>query len=81
MTNKKKDLYIEFDNGKKLSPKDIADLMIRLRSTGSIEDIVRVISLEYKFTVNDFFKFRTILRALVENWDDLGFGFGEKEKK
>ena len=79
-----KDLYIEFDNGKKLSPKDIADIMIKLRKTGSIEDIIHVISLEYKFTVNDFIKFRTILRALVDNWEILdGFskGGGEREKK
>jgi hypothetical protein len=78
MINKKKDLYIEFDNGKKLSPKDIANLMVRLRTTGSMEEVVRVISLEYEFTVNDFMKFRNILRALVDNWEILD---GWKDKK
>ena len=70
-TTKKKDSYIEFDNGKKITPKDIVNIMVKLRSTGSIEDIVRVISLEYKFTVNDFNKFRDILASLVYHWDDL----------
>ena len=55
---KDKKVYVEFDNGKKFTPKDIADMVVRLRKTNSMEEIIRVISLEYKFTFNDVVSFQ-----------------------
>lgn len=66
--DKKGNIYIEFDNGKKLSPKDIADIAAKIRKTYSQKEIAGVF-LEYKFTLNDVARYRDIMHALAMNWD------------
>jgi hypothetical protein len=65
-------IYVQFDNGKKMSAKDIADLCVTLRKTASKADMLRILSLEYKFTEMDMMRFKFILKALADNWDLLG---------
>ena len=82
----KNKIYVEFDNGKKFTPKDIADMVVRLRKTNSMEEIIRVISLEYKFTFDDIVRFKFLLKGLSESWEFLDSfkefkAFKEKKKE
>ena len=71
------DLYVDFDNGKRYSPKEITDIVIRLRKTGSGEELIFSLIKEYDFTLADLERFRVMMKALADNWDL----FGELDKK
>ncbi len=63
--------YVEFDNGKKYSAKDVADIVIRLRKTSSAAEIIYILQKEYKFTLNDVFRFQDMMKTLMKYWDGI----------
>ena len=73
----KEDLYVDFDNGKRYTPKEIADMVLRLRKTGSGEELVFSLIKEYDFTIADLERFRLMMKSMADNWDL----FGEMNKK
>jgi hypothetical protein len=68
-----------FDNGKKYSPKDIVNIMLKLRKTGSMTEVGHVLKDEYKFTNDDITRFRLLLMGLALNWDELD-RMGDKDE-
>lgn len=62
--------YFEFSNGRKISPQEFASIIIRLRKTGSMEEIADILLKEYKFTREDFKHFEWILLGVIKYWDE-----------
>ena len=67
---KKMNKYFEFSNGRKMSPQEFASIIIRLRKTGSMEEIGDILLKEYKFTREDFKRFQYILLGVIKYWDE-----------